>query len=121
MENIKFIQKITDYVTGIGIRTIIGNCVYYNFANGNKIKLWCYELGVHAEVINKMDGKIDSVDFPFANYFAPTQCSAGAHKWTQHIDRGRWYFSQTYTHVLPKDSDYTRLAEALSMYMKMYK
>ena len=27
----------------------------------------------------------------------------------------------TNTHVLPKDSDYTRLAEALSMYMKMYK
>ena len=121
MENIKFIQKITDYVVGIGIRTIIGNCVYYNFANGNKAKLWCYELGVHAEVINKTEGKVDSVDFPFANYFTPTQCSAGAPKWTQHIDRGRWYFSQTYTHVLPKESDYTRLAEALSMYMKMYK
>lgn len=118
MENIKFIKQITDYVRGN--RIIIGNCVYYNFANGNKTKLWCYEYGVHAEVINKIDGKIDSVDFPFANYFKPTQCSACAPQWTQHIDGGKWYFSHVYSHVLPKESDYARLAEALNMYMEMY-
>jgi hypothetical protein len=118
MENIKFIKEITYYVDKP--RTIIGNCVYYNFANGNKVKMWCYELGVRAEVINKVDGKVDSVDFPFANYFAPTQCSANAPKWTQHIEHGKWYFSNTYNHVLPKEADYVNLAKALSLYIEMY-
>ena len=90
MENIKFILKITDHVSGD--REIIGNCVYYNLDNGNKVKLWCYECGVEAEVINKINGKVDYVRFPFANYFAPTQCSAGAPIWTQHIDNGKWRF-----------------------------
>ena len=119
MENIKFIKKITDYVSDD--RTIIGNCVYYNLANGNKVKLWCDTYGVRAEAINKIDGKIDSVDFPFANYFAPTQCSPGAKMWTQHIDNGKWRFENTYKHVLPKESDYQRLAETLNMYIEMYR
>lgn len=119
MENIKFIRQITDYVKGQ--RTTIGNCIYYNFTNGNKVKLWCCEYGVRAEVINKMDGKIDSVDFPFANYFEPTQCSEGAPKWTQHISHGKWYFSEAYTHVLPKEKDYMNLARALREYLEMYK
>lgn len=118
MENIKFIKKMTDYVKRD--RTVIGNCVYYNLANGNKVKMWCYELGVEAEVINKIDGKVDVVRFPFANYFAPTQCSPNAPKWTQHIEHGKWYFSDTYSHVLPKESDYINLAEALSTYIAMY-
>lgn len=118
MENIKFIKKITDYIDRN--RTIIGNCVYYNLENGNKIKLWCYDLGVEANVINKIDGKIDTVRFPFSNYFAPTQCSPGASKWTQHIDNGHWCFENIYTHVLPKDNDYISLAEALSVYIEMY-
>ena len=119
MENIKFIKKITDYVSDD--RTIIGNCVYYNLANGNNVKLWCDMYGVRAEVINKIDGKIDSVDFPFANYFAPTKCSTNAPEWTQHIDYGKWWFEDTYKHVLPKESDYIRLAEALNVYIEMYK
>lgn len=118
MENIKFIKRITSYIKRD--RVIIGNCVYYNLKNGNKIKLWCYELGVEANVINKIDGKIDTVRFPFSNYFEPTQCSANAPKWTQHIDNGRWYFSEMYQHVLPKESDYNNLAEALNMYIEMY-
>lgn len=118
MENIKFIKKMTDYVKGN--RTIIGNCVYYNFDNGNKVKLWCYEYGIRAEVINKVDGKVDSVDFPFANYFKPTQCTVNAPQWTQHIDKGHWYFENTYKHVLPKESDYMCLAKALELYMAMY-
>lgn len=118
MKNIKFIKKITDYVEKD--RTIIGNCVYYNLENGNKVKLWCYEQGVGAEVINKIDGKIDSVDFPFTNYFEPTQCSIGAPKWTQHIDGNEWYFERVYKHVLPKESDYMNLATALELYMTMY-
>lgn len=118
MENIKFIRKITDYIKRD--RIIIGNCIYYNLANGNKVKMWCYDLGVEVNVINKIDGKVDAVTFPFANYFAPTQCSANAPKWTQHIDRGQWYFENTYKHVLPKESDYVNIAEALSMYIEMY-
>ena len=118
MENIKFIKKITDYVSQD--RIIVGDCVYYNLANGNRVKLWCYEYGVRAEVINKTDGKIDSLDLPFANYFKPTQCSPNAPKWTQHIDKGQWYFENAYTHVLPKESDYMRLAEALEQYITMY-
>lgn len=117
MENIKFIKSITDYVPG-GL--VIGNCVYYNLANGNKVKFWCHEYGVKAEVINKREGKVDGVDFPFKNYFAPTQCSPGAPKWTQHIDNGKWYFEGSYKHVLPKESDYLRLAMALNEYIEMY-
>ena len=118
MENIKFIKEITHYVDAP--RTIIGNCVYYNLGNGNKVKMWCYEFGVKAEVINKIDGKVDTVDFPFSNYFEPTQCSANAPKWYQHIDHGKWYFSQMYDHVLPKERDYMRLANALEVYIEMY-
>lgn len=118
MENIKFIKKITDYIERD--RTIIGNCVYYNLSNGNKIKMWCYESGVKVDVINKIDGKVDTVSFPFANYFKPTQCSVGAPQWTQHIENGRWYFSNMYDHVLPKTYDYINLAKALDVYIEMY-
>lgn len=119
MEDIKFIKKITDYVREG--RTIIGNCAYYNLENGNKVKFWCDTYGVRAEVINKINGKVDCVDFPFANYFAPTQCGPNDKKWTQHIDYGKWRFEDMYKHVLPKESDYIRLAEALSVYIEMYK
>lgn len=118
MENIKFIKKITDYINKD--KTIIGNCVYYNLTNGNKVKMWCCEFGVDADVINKINGKIDSIRFPFSNYFAPTQCSEGAPKWTQRIEHGKWYFSDTYSHVLPKERDYINLANALKMYIEMY-
>lgn len=119
MENIKFISKITDYVKGD--REIIGNCVYYNLDNGNKVKLWCYDCGVEAEVINKIKGKIDCVRLPFANYFEPTRCRPGALSWTQYITRdGKWCFEGQYAHVLPKESDYMNLAEAIETYIEMY-
>ena len=119
MENIKFIKTITDYINKD--KEIIGDCVYYNLANGNKVKLWCDELNVVAQVINKTNGKIDEVKLPFANYFEPTQCSHNAPKWTQHIDNGKWYFEDVYQHVLPKDNDYMNLAQALNTYIEMYK
>lgn len=118
MENIKFIKGITQYVERP--RSIIGDCVYYNLNNGNKVKLWCYDMGVGAEVINKLEGRIDRVDLQFANYFKPTQCSPGAPKWIQHIHFGKWYFSETYTHVLPKVSDYKNIACAIEMYIRMF-
>ena len=88
--------------------------------NGNKVKLWCYQYGVEAEVINKTKGKVDSVVFPFKNYFAPTQCSPGAPLWTQYIEYGHWYFEETYKHVLPKKKDYENLADAIQTYIEMY-
>lgn len=118
MENIKFILKITDYVKGD--REIIGNCVYYNLDNGNKVKLWCYEYGVGAEVINKIKGKVDRVDIPFINYFNPVQCSPKSPKWTQYITHGKWNFEEEYDHVLPKESDYNNLAIAIETYIEMY-
>jgi hypothetical protein len=118
MEDIKFIKKITDYIGRK--RTIIGNCVYYNLENGNKVKLWCEELYVEANVINKIGGKVDTVRFPFANYFAPTKCSPSSKEWTQHIYCGEWQFASMYVHVLPKENDYINLAKAISTYIEMY-
>ena len=118
MANVKFIKKITDYV--VADRTIIGNYVYYMLNNGNRIKAYCEDTGVRMEVINKMEGKVDGVFLPFANYFEPTQCSLGAPKWYQHIDNNHWYFEEMYKHVLPKDDDYRRLAEAMENYIIMY-
>ena len=120
MENIKFILKITGYVKGD--REVVGNCVYYNLDNGNKVKLWCFEYGVGAEVINKINGKVDSVDFPFSHYFEAVQCSPSSPMWTQHITReGKWFFEGQYSHVLPKESDYDNLASAIETYIEMYK
>lgn len=118
MQNVKFILKITDYIKGD--REIIGDCVYYNLDSGNKVKLWCYEYGVTAEIINKIKGKVDSVYFPFANYFEPVQCSSKSPMWTQYINHGKWNFEDEYAHVLPKESDYDNLAEAIETYIEMY-
>jgi hypothetical protein len=120
MEDIKFIKKITDYIL-LKDRNIFGNCVYYYMANNNRAKLWCDTIGVIVEIININNGKIDEIHFPFANYFEPTQCSAGAPMWRQHIDNGYWHFEKQYKHVLPKDSDYVRLASAIYSYMEMFK
>ena len=121
MENIKFITQITNYVAKE--RVIIGDCVYYNLENGNKVKLWCYSSGVTAEVINKTLGTVDRVELPFSNYFAKVQCSPNSPicpAWTQHIENGKWYFEDQYRHVLPKLSDYLNLATAIETYIDMY-
>jgi hypothetical protein len=117
MESLKFIDEITSYVDRN--RIIIGDCVYYNLENGNKVKIWCDTYGVCATVINKTQGSVDRVDFPFRCYFAPVQCSKGAPTWTQHIDHGHWYFDNM-PHVLPKHSDFCNLALALTVYIDMY-
>jgi hypothetical protein len=99
---------------------IIGDYVYYVLGNGNRVKAYCDDTGVEMEVVNRKDGRVDRVYLPFRNYFQPTQCSPGAPTWYQHIDHGRWYFSQTYSHVLPKVSDYRNLANAMENYIKMF-
>lgn len=117
MENIKFIRNITEYV--YGKRKIIGNAVYYDLCNGKLAKMWCGTHGVNVEIIGKDRGVIDSVYLPFANYFTPKQCSAGAPLWPQHIDCGEWYFHQ-YEHCRPTAADFRKLAEGITDYMELF-
>lgn len=118
IQNVKFINRITDEISRE--KVVIGNYIYYVLGNGNRVKAYCEEQGVRMEVINRKEGKVDSVWLPFSSYFKPTQCSVGAPMWYQHIDHGHWYFSQTYTHVLPKASDYKNLAAAMETYIRMF-
>ncbi len=119
MVNIKFIKSITNYISMD--RTISGDCVYYDLNNGNVAKTFCYEDGVGIQIINKVNGMIDNIRLPFANYFEPKQCSPGAPKWNQHIERnGEWYFAQ-YDWCLPTEKDYMNIAKAMATYMCMFK
>lgn len=119
MEDVKFIRQITDHIKGME-RQIYGNCAYYALEkDGNRAKLYCESGGVQAAIISKTAGPVDSVFFPFANYFDKVSCSKGAPEWYQHIDGNRWYFEE-YPHVLPKDKDYDRLAAGLQQYMQLF-
>lgn len=114
----KFIRKIISYVKREA--KIVGSVAYYKLPNGNCAKAWCESDGVCMEIINKFDGKIDGCFLSFREYFQPVQCSAGAPKWTQHIDGNHWYFEEMYKHVLPKDSDYLSLAQGMETYMQLF-
>lgn len=118
MAHIKFLNQITEYIERDNIN--IGNYTYYDLNNGNRIKLYCEDNGVNIKVINKTDGEVDRVFLPFENYFKPTQCSPGAPKWTPHIENGKWYFSDTYSHVLPKENDYMNLAATIDQYIILF-
>ena len=121
MENIKYINKITEYIAKPVTLKPIGNCIYIVLANGNRIKSYCESDGVRLEVINSKEGKVDSVFLPFCNYFQAVRCSANAPMWYQSIDRdGLWRFEKTYAHVLPKDSDYESLADAIIDYIEIF-
>ena len=117
-KNIKFIKRITDELSRE--RVIIGDFVYFVLGNGNRVKAHCDEFGVQMEVINRKEGRVDSIHLPFRNYFQPTQCSPGAPTWYQHIDHDKWWFEGTYKHVLPKSSDYRNLANAMETYIRMF-
>lgn len=118
IQNIKFINRITDELNRE--KVVMGDFVYYVLGNGNRVKTYCEEDRVIMEVINRKEGKVDAVSLPFRNYFQPTQCSPGAPTWYQHIEHGRWYFSEMYIHVLPKVSDYKNLAKAMETYIRMF-
>lgn len=120
MENIKFILKIAMEIPNQRKHKVIGNSIYYILKNGNRVKAYCEKDGVKLEVINLKEGKVDSAQLPFRNYFQPVQCSQGAPLWYQHIDNDKWYFEETYEHVLPKLRDYQNLAEAMEDYMCMF-
>lgn len=117
MENIKFILKFAVEVP-ISFK-VIGDCVYFVLESGNRVKAYCDEHNVIMEVINKSEGKVDSVKLPFRNYFQPVQCSEGAPTWYQHIDNGKWNIEH-YKHVLPKLRDYQNVAEAMENYIAMF-
>lgn len=118
MENIKFVKEIMGNYDGEYYE--IGNCRYYPFVNGNIAKLYVKESGIICEIVNKTAGKIDECYFPFINYFKPVRCSAGAPLWYQHIDRGAWYFSPMYKHVLPTQDDFKAIKNAVYNYFKMF-
>lgn len=119
MENIRFIERITDEIKRT--RVIAGNCVYYELQHDNRAKAYCNEYGVWVEIINIAHGLIDKVHLPFSNYFEPVRCSKDAPEWTQCIENdGRWRFERMYSHVLPKPSDYKQIAFAMENYMELF-
>lgn len=116
--NSKFIKSFTNHIKREGF--LIGECYYYAFSNGNRAKLWCSNTGVNAEILHVKHGKIDSVFFPFSEYFEKVQCSQGAPFWTQHISGEKWQYEGNYNHVLPKQSDYKSIANAIETYFILF-
>lgn len=115
MENIKFIRACTVYSNREHYMTA-GNFILFPMKNGNIAKTCCESNGVLVEIVNKKEGVVDRVLFPFANYFRKKQCSSNAPMWDQHIENGEWYFSQ-YKHCLPDANDYERIANAVDKYI----
>ena len=124
MENIKFVKQIMgndkEYYD-------LGNCRYYPLKNGNTAKVFVAggniyneTYGITCEIVNEKNGIVDKCYFPFENYFKPTRCSANSPWWYQHIDRGVWYFSKTYTHVLPTQEDFNKISDAIFAYMRLF-
>ena len=124
MENIKFVKQImgnkNEYYD-------LGNCRYYPLKNGNTAKVFVAggniynkTYGVTCEIVNEKNGIVDKCYFPFENYFKPTRCSANSPLWYQHIDMGVWYFSKTYTHVLPTQEDFNKISDAIFAYMRLF-
>lgn len=98
----------------------MGNCIYIPLESGINIKLYCISTAVVAKAISKVNGEIDSVELLFSSYFTPKQCSPNAKKWHQHIDNGRWYFTDQYQHVYPTYEDYERLAAGIEEFIDLY-
>lgn len=122
MEKLKFISEITSYLLPVNEkqRVIIGDCVYVPLRDGMNVKLYCEARAVIAKVISKRAGVLDCVELPFANYFKPTKVSDSAPEWTQYIDNGKWYFSDTYPRVLPTEEDFACLAAGIDAYIGLY-
>lgn len=114
----KFSKYENDFV-------FVGNRVYVNLPNGNRVKLYLDSKysnrkdSVTAVAINKLDGEIDNTQIPFSNYFREVQCSANAPKWYPHIEDGEWYFSQ-YEWCLPNNDDFKALAEGIDKYIALW-
>lgn len=119
VNNIQFIRAICAHLPRLG--NIVGDYIYFPLDNGNRVKAFCEnDVGVKLEVINIRNGMNDSVYLPFSNYFQPVCCCPGADSWYQRIDRDKWYFETTYPHLVPKESDYVRLACAIELFISMW-
>ena len=126
MENIKYIREIMSESPREDWKEV-GDTLYLKLGNGNRAKVWVgggniynQSHGIKIEIVNKTDGKVDSAYFPFKNYFKPVRCSKGAPAWYQHLDGGKWYFSNMYTHVLPTSEDFRAIATAVCEYLDMF-
>ena len=126
MENIEFIREIMKHGTNSdGME--FGNFIVYPLHSGNRAKVYVDGGGIYGEshgimvdIISTKVGNIDSVYFPFKNYFNPVKCSENSPLWYPHIDNGEWYSSRQYSHVLPKIEDYKRIATAVCEYMNLF-
>ena len=118
MEHITFVLEILRHSRRRNAMTQAGNFMLCPMSNGNVAKLCCESNGLRAEIVNKKEGCVDRTLFPFANYFEKKRCSPGAPLWDQHIENGKWYFSQ-YSHCLPTTSDFKKLTAAVDDYLSI--
>lgn len=118
MENIKFVKAITAKMKRKYVE--VGNSIYFSLDNGNIAKAYCYEYGVHINIINKLTGNVDNVDLPFSIYFKPTQCSPDSPLWYQRIKKDKWNFEKEYVHVLPTVEDYKCMSKAMETYIGLF-
>lgn len=119
MMNIKFIKGMTKSVNLD--RKIFGDCVYFDLHNGKVAKCFCNPNDVEIHIISKVNGMVDNIKLPFANYFTQKQCSSGAPKWDQYITNdNKWYFD-TYPWCLPTEQDYNNITQAIKEYIIMFK
>lgn len=116
---IKLAKKM-DYKTAL-----VGRNLYVKFPNtGKRFKIYLEDFsnryhnidGFMCVVINKDDGVVDKCGFMFCDYFDKVACSPNSPKWIPHIEGNDWYFSR-YSHCLPKESDFKRIAEAIDEYI----
>lgn len=115
----KLAEKM-DYKTAL-----VGRNLYVKFPNtGKRFKIYLDDFarisgnidGFMCIAINKDDGVIDKCGFRFCDYFDKVSCSPTDPKWTPHIKNNSWHFSR-YSHCLPKESDFKRIAEAINEYI----
>lgn len=118
MASIKFLRQFHAYVKTEG--TEVGDCIYYQLTDKLMAKAYCADTSISVTIINRLDGEIDQVQFPFENYFTPKQCSPSSPKWHQHIDNGKWYFAN-YPHCLPTPDDYKAIATAMEKYFDLFR
>lgn len=118
VSNIRFIKEITAHLDKEPI--VVSDYIYYALPNGNMAKTWCDCCGVHIAIINKMQGEVDSMYFPFEKYFKPVRCFEGAELWHQYIRETHWCYELQHPHVAPQADDYINLCNAMKTYISMY-